>query len=111
MSTHITWIIHTIMNCQAPDKFVAAAIRNPVCNLSLMVGTTDIPDWCYVGAYGNKGKSVFTEAPSAEHLAVLHGKSPISHVSKVCVYHISFFTCVIDEVGRRYRYYDSELED
>lgn len=79
------------MSCQAPDKFVAAAIRNPVCNLSLMVGTTDIPDWCYVGAYGSKGKSVFTEAPSAEHLAVLHGKSPISHVSKVCVYYISSF--------------------
>lgn len=68
---------------QAPDKFVAAAVRNPVCNLSLMVGTTDIPDWCYVGAYGSKGKSIFTGAPSAEHLAVLHGKSPISHVSKV----------------------------
>ncbi|XP_017226987.1 acylamino-acid-releasing enzyme isoform X2 [Daucus carota subsp. sativus] len=68
---------------QAPDKFVAAAVRNPVCNLSLMVGTTDIPDWCYVGAYGSKGKSLFTEAPSAEHLAELYRKSPISHVSKV----------------------------
>lgn len=73
------------MSCQAPDKFVAAAVRNPVCNLSLMVGTTDIPDWCYVGAYGSEGKSIFTEAPSAEHLAVLYRKSPISHVSKVYV--------------------------
>ena len=33
---------------QAPEKFVAAAVRNPVCNFALMVGTTDIPNWCYL---------------------------------------------------------------
>lgn len=69
---------------QAPDKFVAAATRNPVCNLALMVGTTDIPDWCYVEAYGSKGKNSFTASPSVEDLALFHSKSPISHVSKVC---------------------------
>ena len=69
---------------QAPDKFVAAAARNPVCNLALMVGTTDIPDWCYVETWGCDGKSMFTEAPSAEHLDLLYSKSPISHLSKVC---------------------------
>ncbi|KAA8527690.1 hypothetical protein F0562_035441 [Nyssa sinensis] len=68
---------------QAPDKFVAAAVRNPVCNLALMVGTTDIPDWCYVEARGSEGKSSFTEAPSAEHLALFYSKSPVSHLSKV----------------------------
>ncbi|XWS13756.1 hypothetical protein CRYUN_Cryun36dG0065600 [Craigia yunnanensis] len=68
---------------QAPDKFVAAAARNPVCNLSSMVGITDIPDWCYVQAYGSNGKSIFTEAPSAEHLNHFYNKSPISHISKV----------------------------
>ncbi|XP_057489055.1 acylamino-acid-releasing enzyme isoform X2 [Actinidia eriantha] len=68
---------------QAPDKFVAAAARNPVCNLALMVGTTDIPDWCYVETWGCDGKSMFTEAPSAEHLDLLYSKSPISHLSKV----------------------------
>ena len=68
---------------QAPDKFVAAAARNPVCNLSSMVGITDIPDWCYVQAYGSNGKSIFTEAPSAEHLTHFYNKSPISHISKV----------------------------
>lgn len=70
---------------QAPDKFVAAAVRNPVCNLALMVGTTDIPDWCYVEAYGSKGKDSFTEAPPAEQLTLFHSKSPISHLSKVCL--------------------------
>lgn len=69
---------------QAPDKFVAAAVRNPVCNLELMVGTTDISDWCYVEAYGHDGLTRFTEAPSTEHLTLLYNKSPISHLSKVC---------------------------
>ncbi|XP_022875153.1 acylamino-acid-releasing enzyme isoform X2 [Olea europaea var. sylvestris] len=68
---------------QAPDKFAAAAARNPVCNLALMIGTTDIPDWCYFEAYGSEGKSRFTESPSVEHLAQFHSKSPISHISKV----------------------------
>ncbi|KAH9764690.1 Acylamino-acid-releasing enzyme [Citrus sinensis] len=67
----------------APDKFVAAAARNPLCNLALMVGTTDIPDWCYVESYGSKGKDSFTESPSVEDLTRFHSKSPISHISKV----------------------------
>ncbi|KAM3326656.1 hypothetical protein P3S67_001782 [Capsicum chacoense] len=68
---------------QAPDKFATAAARNPVCNLALMVGTTDIPDWCYFEAFGSEAKSNFTEAPSAEHLALFYKKLPISHVSKI----------------------------
>ncbi|KAK1310771.1 hypothetical protein QJS10_CPA08g00238 [Acorus calamus] len=68
---------------QAPERFAGAAVRNPVCNLSLMVGTTDIPDWCYVETYGKEWKNFFTEAPSAEHLSLLYEKSPISHLSKV----------------------------
>ncbi|GLT99491.1 hypothetical protein SLE2022_169280 [Rubroshorea leprosula] len=68
---------------QAPDKFVAAVARNPVCNLASMVGVTDIPDWCFVEAYGSKGKSMYTEATLAEHLSHFYSKSPISHLSKV----------------------------
>nr|XP_010326709.1 acylamino-acid-releasing enzyme-like isoform X1 [Solanum lycopersicum] len=68
---------------QAPDKFAAAATRNPVCSLPLMVGTADIPDWCYAETFGHLGKSMYTEAPSSEHLAVFHSKSPIAHISKV----------------------------
>lgn len=30
---------------QHPDAFTSAVLRNPVCNLSLMVGLSDIPDW------------------------------------------------------------------
>ncbi|GAB4851013.1 hypothetical protein Ancab_030309 [Ancistrocladus abbreviatus] len=68
---------------QAPEKFVTAAVRNPVCNLALMVGTTDIPDWCFLETYGNEGKLKFTEAPSKEHLTVFYDKSPISYLRKV----------------------------
>lgn len=69
---------------QAPDKFTAAAVRNPVCNMALMAGTTDIPDWCYVETFGSeKGRSMCTDAPSSEHLSVLYSKSPIAHVSRV----------------------------
>ncbi|CAD5175172.1 unnamed protein product [Musa acuminata subsp. malaccensis] len=70
---------------QAPDRFVVAAARNPVCNLSLMVGTTDIPDWCYTEACGKEGKNFFSEAPSAEQLSLFYNKSPISHILKVKV--------------------------
>ncbi|GJN20616.1 hypothetical protein PR202_gb08014 [Eleusine coracana subsp. coracana] len=68
---------------QAPDTFVAAAARNPVCNLSLMVGTTDIPDWCFVEVYGKEGKQYYSESPSVDDLIQFHQKSPISHISKV----------------------------
>lgn len=68
---------------QAPEKFAAAAARNPVCNLALMVGTSDIPEWCFVEAYGIEGKNKFTDAPSKEHLDAFYNKSPIAHVKKV----------------------------
>lgn len=68
---------------QAPDKFAAAAVRNPVCNLALMVGTSDIPDWCFVETFGTEGISTYTEAPSPKLLSIFHDKSPISHLPKV----------------------------
>jgi acylaminoacyl-peptidase len=68
---------------QAPDRFVAAVARNPVCNLSLMVGTTDIPDWVYFECCGKEGKNYFSESPSAEHLSLFYQKSPIFHLPKV----------------------------
>ncbi|KAG8091598.1 hypothetical protein GUJ93_ZPchr0012g20436 [Zizania palustris] len=68
---------------QAPGTFAAAAARNPVCNLSLMVGTTDIPDWCFVEIYGKEGKNYFSESPPVDVLCQFHQKSPISHISKV----------------------------
>uniref|UniRef100_A0A803LGF2 acylaminoacyl-peptidase n=1 Tax=Chenopodium quinoa TaxID=63459 RepID=A0A803LGF2_CHEQI len=68
---------------QAPEKFAAAAARNPVCNLVSMVSTSDIPEWCFVESFGKEGIAHFTSAPSKEHLSVLYDKSPIAHVNKV----------------------------
>ncbi|KAJ1295574.1 hypothetical protein BS78_01G234700 [Paspalum vaginatum] len=68
---------------QAPDRFAVGAARNPVCNLSLMIGTTDIPDWCYTVACGTEGKQYASESPSPEHIRLFYQKSPIAHVSKV----------------------------
>ncbi|CAM6034265.1 unnamed protein product [Sphagnum compactum] len=70
---------------QAPDRFTTGVLRNPVCNVSSMVGITDIPDWCYVEAFGKGGLNSYSEAPSAQDLNVLYRCSPISHLSKVKV--------------------------
>jgi acylaminoacyl-peptidase len=70
---------------QAPDRFATGIARNPVCNVSSMVGITDIPDWCYVEAFGKVGLSNYSEAPSVEDLSVLYQISPIAHISKVNV--------------------------
>uniref|UniRef100_A0A0A9DNG0 Peptidase S9 prolyl oligopeptidase catalytic domain-containing protein n=1 Tax=Arundo donax TaxID=35708 RepID=A0A0A9DNG0_ARUDO len=69
---------------QAPEMFVVAAARNPVCNLSLMIGTTDIPDWCYMVACGTEAKQYASESPSPDHLRLFYQKSPIAHISNAC---------------------------
>lgn len=75
---------------QAPDKFRTGILRSPVCNLASNVGTTDIPDWCYVEAFGREGLTTYSEAPSANDLSVLYQCSPIAHVSKVQFYPLKF---------------------
>jgi hypothetical protein len=39
---------------QFPDRWRCAGLRNPVLNIALMVGITDIPDWCYVETMGTE---------------------------------------------------------
>jgi acylaminoacyl-peptidase len=70
---------------QAPERFTTAIARNPVCNVSCMVGITDIPDWCYVEAFGKEGLLNYSEAPSVRDLTALYQCSPIAHLSKVKV--------------------------
>ncbi|KAG0579472.1 hypothetical protein M758_4G100500 [Ceratodon purpureus] len=70
---------------QAPDKFRTGILRSPVCNLASNVGSSDIPDWCYVEAFGKEGLTSYSEAPSADDLRVLYQCSPIAHVFKVRV--------------------------
>ncbi|MCO5587771.1 hypothetical protein L7F22_041723 [Adiantum nelumboides] len=70
---------------QAPDRFVTAAIINPVCNISSMVGITDIPDWCFVETYGKPCLSAYSDAPSPQDLEKFFRASPIAHIDKVKV--------------------------
>jgi hypothetical protein len=43
----------------APTRFKCVGLRNPVLNIALMVGVTDIPDWCYVETYGTEISSSY----------------------------------------------------
>ncbi|GJP44976.1 hypothetical protein CLOM_g4369 [Closterium sp. NIES-68] len=70
---------------QEPDRFRTAVLRNPVTNIASMVGTTDIPDWCFVEAFGQPGMAAFSDAPSAAELQAFLKASPVSHASKVKV--------------------------
>jgi acylaminoacyl-peptidase len=69
---------------QHPDMFKAGVLRNPVCNLSLMVGVSDISDWCWIEAFGSEeGKKRTNAVPKPDDLAHLYSVSPIAHVDKV----------------------------
>lgn len=63
-----------------------------------MVGTTDIPDWCFVEIYGKEGKKYFSESPSVDDLCQFHQKSPISHISKVHVWILYFRTRAVSDI-------------
>lgn len=67
-----------------PDEFGAAVLRNPVCDLSLMVHVTDIPDWCYVEAWGSEeGMARLSQQPSEEDMARFRSVSPVQYVDAI----------------------------
>jgi acylaminoacyl-peptidase len=69
---------------QYPDEFAAAVLRNPVTDLSLMVHVTDIPDWCYVEAWGSKeGLRRLSQQPSEEDIARFRSVSPVGRVGDI----------------------------
>eukprot|EP00879_Flechtneria_rotunda_P013504 GHRR01014100.1.p1 GENE.GHRR01014100.1~~GHRR01014100.1.p1 ORF type:complete len:881 (+),score=271.51 GHRR01014100.1:318-2645(+) len=69
---------------QYPDRFKCAGLRNPVLNIALMVGVTDIPDWCYIEAYGTEeGGKRFSAEPSSEDMSHFWSMSPIKHIGNV----------------------------
>ncbi|MEW5307421.1 MAG: hypothetical protein WDW36_009819 [Sanguina aurantia] len=69
---------------QHPGAFAAGAARNPVCDIALMVGVSDIPDWCYVEVFGGEeGMRRATSAPTPADLARMFEMSPIAHVQNI----------------------------
>lgn len=71
------------LGMQAPETLSAAAARKSVCDLLLMVATTDSPDWCSVEIYGKLAKNCFTKSPLADTLTQFYQKSQILHTYKV----------------------------
>lgn len=69
---------------QHADTFRAVVLRNPVCNIATMVRLTDIPDWCFIEAWGVKtGRQRAGANPTQEDLEKFESVSPIAHVGKV----------------------------
>ena len=69
---------------QYPDTFKAAVMRNPVCNISLMVELTDISDWCYIETFGSKeGFARAKTRNTRDDLIEMELKSPVHHIDNV----------------------------
>jgi acylaminoacyl-peptidase len=64
------------------SRFACACLRNPVCDLSSMLGVSDISDWCYVET-GGLGPDAYDEVPSPAVLAKMHAISPVAHIDAV----------------------------
>ncbi|KAK2534479.1 hypothetical protein Q9966_007131 [Columba livia] len=63
-----------------PKRYQACALRSPVSNLPVLLGTSDIPDWRYVSLglpYS------FERVPRAEEVATMLLRSPIAQVAQV----------------------------
>lgn len=62
---------------QYPQRFKCAGLRNPVLNIALMVGVTDIPDWCFIETYGTEVSMVcathWPQALSVQMQVIIHG--------------------------------------
>ncbi|XP_069141324.1 acylamino-acid-releasing enzyme-like isoform X1 [Argopecten irradians] len=65
---------------QYPEFYKAGTCRNPVTNLTNMIGVTDIPDWVMVECGLPFDHTV---VPNAEQLSQMFNKSPIAHIDKV----------------------------
>ncbi len=75
---------HLVSQEGTRERFRAAILRNPVTDVSAMQGATDIPDWCWVEAFGAAGGAM-PPALSAAHRAAMFASSPMAHVGRVRV--------------------------
>ena len=74
-----------------PDRFLAAAVRNPVVNIGANYMTCDIPDWCHsevgtgvsIGPVSGNGATEVVPPPNENHLRQMWLASPVSLVERV----------------------------
>merc|ERR1711862_570125 len=69
------------------------AVRNPVCDVSSMVASSDIPDWCCKEALGDKK---FTLSPSMTDLARMRACSPAAYAAEAAAVPHLFFIGAAD---------------
>jgi len=72
------------LTAQHPDRFKVAAMRNPVIDMTSMVGVTDIPDWTFTEcglAFDDRARQF--NLTTQDHMAVMHAASPISRAQAV----------------------------
>ena len=67
---------------QYPDFYSAAVMRNPVIDISAMVGVSDIPDWCYFEA-GIDYSTSRPPVPTAGAITAMLAASPIRYLDQV----------------------------
>jgi dipeptidyl aminopeptidase/acylaminoacyl peptidase len=67
---------------QYPNFYKAAAMRNPVIDISSMVGVTDIPDWSYCES-GLDYDVYHLPTPTPSAMTAMLEKSPIRYIDQV----------------------------
>ena len=82
--SHGGYLAATLIAAHA-DLFKVCCLRNPVCNLVSMLGTSDIPDWVlHEGLTVSKLTGSLTSADlTQDDLAELRRRSPITSAAKV----------------------------
>ena len=60
--------------------FKAASLWNPVLDITYMVNSTDIPDWCFACC---EGKDMDFTALTAEAKVTLFNRSPMAYAQNV----------------------------
>ncbi|OTF80599.1 acylamino-acid-releasing enzyme-like protein, partial [Euroglyphus maynei] len=85
--SHGGFLVTNISGQHPEMNFLACIARNPVIDISLMFGITDIPDWNVSEALGVKEFQPLSEIypQNVDEVSKMYSKSPLAHIAKVKV--------------------------